>query len=378
MRSLGDFKLEGAMIRYSDFVPRLYNFCKAKGFEPGKIMPSRAFCSDENQGFPIILITKHFGTFPFNHGQVGGIVSTERNAPHAHHGQYMVIIQASHVGYDPESRRFGHYRRLQTEGNGCTSACGKIHSVLSWYRNEYHFVQENVQLESDAEGHLVTIDNQLLRDDRESGLFLHLDQMLLADERGAFQSLRNLSTSKVFRASETFSNKLKAAGVNKKRHIGSLLTMDYFHFLRVLPDKKLEGSNHLECNLIPYMNDIITSPEPDLTAAIVNTQVEFDRAFRSFAKEPEYGGKEVLFISGLHIDISPRLDQIFPLTKFVPWAAYLQHADGSYEAFEQQELLDMLMQQSMENPDQIELETAIEQMRAEEEVRIDADGAGYR
>ena len=72
--ALGDFKLENSMFRYSSFVPRLYNYCKSLGFETGKIMPSRAFCSDENQGYPIILIAKHFGTFPFNHGQVGGVV----------------------------------------------------------------------------------------------------------------------------------------------------------------------------------------------------------------------------------------------------------------------------------------------------------------
>ncbi len=61
------------MMRYSLFVPRLYNLCRSPGFEAGNIIPSRAFCSDENQGFPIILIANHFGAFPFNHGRVGGM-----------------------------------------------------------------------------------------------------------------------------------------------------------------------------------------------------------------------------------------------------------------------------------------------------------------
>lgn len=98
-----DFRIDH-MMRYSLFVPRLYNLCLSLGFNVGNIMPSRAFCSDENQGFPIILIAKHFGAFPFNHGQVGGIVATDRHAPHAQHGKDMVIIQASHVGYDPQTR----------------------------------------------------------------------------------------------------------------------------------------------------------------------------------------------------------------------------------------------------------------------------------
>lgn len=54
------------ILRYSRFVPKLYNWCKTLGFETGKIVPSRTFCSDESQGCPIILTAKHFGAFPFN------------------------------------------------------------------------------------------------------------------------------------------------------------------------------------------------------------------------------------------------------------------------------------------------------------------------
>ena len=76
-----DFRID-QMMRYSLFVPRLYNLCRSLGFEAGNIMPSRAVCSDENQVFPIILITKHFGAFPFNHGRAGGIVATEIGRAH--------------------------------------------------------------------------------------------------------------------------------------------------------------------------------------------------------------------------------------------------------------------------------------------------------
>ena len=55
-----DFQFKKSMMRYSKFVPQFYNLCKSYGFKPGRIMPSRAFCSDESQGFPIILIAKHF------------------------------------------------------------------------------------------------------------------------------------------------------------------------------------------------------------------------------------------------------------------------------------------------------------------------------
>ena len=69
--STRSFRIDG-MMRCSLFVPRLYNLCLSLGFDPGTIMPSRAFCADESQGFPIILIPKHFGAFPFAHGRAGG------------------------------------------------------------------------------------------------------------------------------------------------------------------------------------------------------------------------------------------------------------------------------------------------------------------
>jgi len=67
---LGAYHMADVSMRYSRFMPRVYNLAISLGFEPGKIMPSRAFCSDESQGYPIILIAKHFGSFPFNHGLV--------------------------------------------------------------------------------------------------------------------------------------------------------------------------------------------------------------------------------------------------------------------------------------------------------------------
>ena len=73
---IGHFRIQGMAMRYSIFVPRLYNYCKSLGLEAGKIMPARAFCADENQGYPIILIAKHFGAFPFNHGRAGGVMAT--------------------------------------------------------------------------------------------------------------------------------------------------------------------------------------------------------------------------------------------------------------------------------------------------------------
>lgn len=366
---LGDFHIEGVAMRYSQFVPRFYNLCLSLGFKPGKIMPSRAFCSDESQGYPIILIAKHFGTFPFNHGQVGGIVATDRHGPHAHHGQDLAIILASHVGYDPDTARFGDYRRQQTEGLDITTNCGKICGVLHWYQDEYRFAQHNIVLRREADRHLLIIDNQLLREDRDEGLFLRLDRLVANDAQGERKPLKTLSTAKAFTAAPELIAALPGElwGATRGTPMENYLTPELFTFKREIP-QDLESRHHLEANLFDAMPYIVTARWPALVAAQINTQVEFDRTFRTIVKSDEYRGHHLLFISGINIDVSPKEGQLFPLTKFVPWAAYIQSPDGEGYTLEQAELVQGLRNQSPDNPQQIDLESAIQTMRAEQEV----------
>ena len=55
--------------------------------------------------------------------------------------------------------------------------------MLHWYQDEYRFAQENILLRCKAGRHLLVIDNHLLREDREEGLFLRLDRLALRNER---------------------------------------------------------------------------------------------------------------------------------------------------------------------------------------------------
>lgn len=369
---VGGFKMQGMMMRYNLFMPRLYNWCRSLGFEAGKIMPSRAFCSDESQGYPIIMIAKHFGIFPFNHGRVGGIVATGRHGPHAEHGQDLVIIQASHVGYDPQSKTFGTYRRLQTESQECGPNCGKVHHAIIWYQNEYQFAQKNILLHMHEGLRCIILDNQLLREDRDEGLLLRLDKLIETAPGGLPIPLDILSTARVFAASSALVDRVgdTAFSGTSPQPIGVDLSAEMFYFRRNIPQME-EGEHHLEHNLVRYMPQIITARSPTLTAAQINTQVEFDRTFRTIAKEQGYQGKKVLFIAGLNIDISPQAGQLFPLTKFVPWAAYIQDRDGSYSTLEQHELVQALEGQSTSNPDQIDLEAAIQTMTEANEIKVE-------
>ncbi len=367
---LGGYRMAEVSMRYSRFIPRFYNLAKSLGFEQGKIMPSRAFCSDESQGYPIILIAKHFGTFPFNHGRVGGIVATDRHAPHAHHGKDLVIIQASHVGYDPETKSFGVYRRLQTEDTCETSNCGKICGALEWYIQEYSFACNNIHLYEENGEKKIIIDNQLLHEERDEGLLLKLDKIVEVDDQNNPLPLSSKSTAKVFAASPTLLSYLQDfQWKSTAQPIGQYLHPDLFFYKRDISPQD-EGRDHLEKNLINVMPHIITSEWPALTAAQVNTQVEFDRSFRTIVQEPSYKNKRVLFISGLNVDISPQKGQLFPLTKFIPWAAYVQDEKGNHQTWEQAELYEQLQAQSTINPDQVELEAIIDIMETSKEIKL--------
>jgi hypothetical protein len=371
--ALDDFKLDGLMLRYSAFMPRLYNYCLSLGMEPGKIMPSRAFFSDESQGFPIILIAKQFGAFPFNHGRVGGIVATNRHAPHASHGKDLVIIQASHVGFDPASQSFGHYRRLQTKDAHHGANCGKIAAVISWYQDSYRNAQNNLFLEANSFSQQISISNQLLETNRKEGLFLNLDRLIARDDNNRYVLSQSLSTTKTFQAAPELIARIGQHWPTEHRQsIDKWLTPDLFHFQREFV-LDTEGQGRLESNLLEVMPWIVADKAPALAAAQINTQIEFDQTYRTILQEPSYQERNLLFISGINIDISPSKGQIFPLTKFIPWAAYIQSADGSQSILEQQALFDNLMACESTNPNQIDLEASISEMEDAEEIHISFD-----
>ena len=367
--SLGNFAMEGRWFRYSSFVPRLYNWCQSLGFEAGNIIPSRAFCSDESQGYPVILLTKHFAAFPFNHGRVGGIMAVDRHGPHAHHGEDLLIVHASHVGYNPETKHFGTYRRRQTEQNSFSSNCGKIHGTLDWYLKEYNVAKNTIFIDMQDDQCYLTIDNNYLSNSKKNSLILRLDKMLAQRANGEMIPLSNQSTSRTFRASTEFYERMRRS-IGKTEGIvpiGDALFADFFIFQSDLGEDN-DGSRQLETNLLGVMPNIVTSKEPLLTAAQANIQAEFDRAQRSIAQEPAYQGRNLLYITGLNIDISPEKGQLFPLTKFVPWAAYVQLKTGEHSILEQEALFDLLNTMSEDNSDQISMDDAILSMENAKEV----------
>lgn len=371
IRKMAPFKVDGMAIPYPEFVPRLYNFCKSLGFRQGLMMPSRAFCSDENQGLPIILLTKHFGTFPFNHGRVGGIIAVDRHGPHAHHGEDLVIVQASHVGYDPDTGNYGQYRRPKMVDKCVSASCGKLIHVITPYLEQYQFARERIFLGRDAQGrYLVTVKNPFIdftAKPVKDGLVVRLQKMVETDEEGRIVPLTALSTAQVYEASASFRRQLEARNYRwlegGEEPIGENLTEDLFFFREDFHET--DESILIERNLVQFMPNIVTSRNPPLRAAKVNIQLEFARAVESIRRGEAYQNRNLLYVAGLNIDICEYDD--FPATNyFVPWAAYVQLQGGTPPEYlhniEQDALYAKIMAQSPENPDQVNLREEIGRM----------------
>lgn len=358
----GEFKIDGNVLPYSSFAPKLYNWCKALGFQAENILPSRAFCSDESQGYPTIMLTKHFGSYPFNHGQVGGVVDNNRHVAYAHHGDHLVIVHASHVGFEPDDGNFGIYRRMHTPDHRHSSTCGKVCAVLHWYQERYSSAQMSIKIGLIDDTPAVVIEDRYLDPHRAEGLFLKFDQMVDVNENGAPLFLKQLDRAKAFPAARALIDQLgDDAFANDLVPVGRHLKAEMFDFHRHT-DLSSTDWDTIEHNLKDVMPQVVTARWPALEAARFNVQMEFDRTYRSIRTEPEFIGKNLLFISGLNIDISPDHTQPFPLTQFAPWAAYIRMRDGTERVIRQDELLEILHNQPTDNPAQMELDAEIKAM----------------
>jgi len=370
-RETAAFTVDGMTIPYAEFVPRLYNLCIQLGFRKKLIMPSRAFCSDENQGIPIILLTKHFGVFPFNHGRVGGMIAVDRHAPHASHGEDSVIVQASHVGYDPISGVYGTFRRSRMEKKDISVSCGKLSHVITPYMEQYQFARDRIFLSrSDSGVYLIAVKNSFIDFSTKpvkNGLVLRLENIVKVSEDFCIRPSGATSTMQSFEVSEEFINRMALTDYEWKSGngecIGNYLTEDLFFFREDFHET--DESILLERNIIDFMPRIVTSRNPLLRAAKINIQNEFVRGVESIHRGTEYNGKNLLYIAGLNIDISEHTD--YPATTyFVPWAAHIQLKEKSLTDFrypvEQKALFDLLMEQSTRNPDETDLKKEIKRM----------------
>jgi hypothetical protein len=146
-----------------------------------------------------------------------------------------VLIQASHVGYDPDTGEFGVYRRLHMAHAGHTCSCGKIGQILEGYRQEYRYAQDNIRLLRHEGKPAIFIDHALLSRERNQGLFLVAENLVAgAVDRRLPAPLATRSTGVVFAAAEGLLARLGEAAWPDAGNvpIGARLMAEDFYFLR--------------------------------------------------------------------------------------------------------------------------------------------------
>lgn len=371
---MGDVQLNGMSMEYQEFAPRLYLWAKSLGMEKGLIVPYTSFSPDGNHGYGVVQILKNFGAFPVNQGYLGGIMALDWHDQYSTHGQDAVIIHAPHVGYDPKTNRFGNFCDV---GDKVTRGCGTIADTIAPYIQEYEEMHKKVWIGFHGDDMQVVISNDALREDdgNTEGMFLRLDK-IVAD--GVDRPILRQSFSRVYRASTWFTEQARSVLGNADGTMTAVRLPPGFLDESMCYFKKPSLANtqetHLHRLLLPQMPKILSgSLDPELTAALVIMQSEFDRTVRFLSTSPAYNGKRLLFVSGLNVDVHPddEEQQAFFSTSFVPWAAYIRDPVHGAYVLEQMELYDELQNRPIENPDAIDLEVSMAESTRRQRERVE-------
>lgn len=337
---------------YAKFIPRLYNLCQSFDLKARRIRLASIFCKDEDQGYSQLFLAKHFGSFPVDLSFIDGTLDYEAFWEFSSHAGDMVIIQASHIGYNPLLSAFCTSPGPTSDVVGRQIICHSLCTAIEWCQQEYHFAQQQIRLEKRNNNTIIIIDNELLNDDRRHGLFLNLEHLVAREEGGDENELIGTSsTAKVFKASRRLADQMTQR--QTVIPIGQLLSPGDFYFR--FPDLERKRGIVIK-NLSEYMPLIVTSEEPCLMAAQINTMVEFDRNSRYMKKSDNFHGRRIFYLAGLNIDIQSIKPVQFQQTRFLPWAAYVRAGEGAHSVLEQAVLANKLLSQSHNNPDQLDLD----------------------
>lgn len=318
-------------------------------------------------------------------------MALDRHGPHAGHADDVVLIHAPHVGFDPSSQVYGTYRRRQIEAGPesgemqMSGTCGKMVGVMGPFIQAYHGLLGRIRARVEGEQVVISVSRELLpsQDPLEDGIFLRFEKLLA---KGALDDpVLRRSVTCVFPASDSFADEFidlmrtedffdREFDWHSLRDpkLSHLLKEDMFGFKKN-PESLLGEEHRLERSLLPNLPRVLTSPyDNELSASLICMQSEFDRSVHSVAAEPSYKGKNLMLITGLNIDISPAqdLEEAFPQTIFLPWAAYVQLRDGSQRVIQQLDLISELSAQPTDNPDAINLETSITELFVRKRRRI--------
>ena len=346
-------------IDYQELAPRLYNMAQGLGLPAKRIHLASALCADEEQGYIQLLLTKHFGVFPTDLAHSDGTLNRRALLQLAAVAGDIVIVQASHVGYSPKRPGYSRCSRVDSGIDTQLSCCLSVSRGLEWYSREYRFAQRQIRVRRGEQGFQVIIDNELLDQQRNHGLFLNLAQLIASDDQGGIlPPIAMRSTSQVFAAGEALSARLSADEVDgDEQVIGTRLGPSQFCYHPPPPGEDIQG--RIMTNLADDIQQIVTADNPMVCAAQANLLAEFDHNCRFILKQEAFNGRRIIYLAGLNLDIVGDQGLHFPRSRFIPWAVYIQKGDNHNHVLEQEQTLAELRRHSSDNPDQLNIDAAI-------------------
>jgi hypothetical protein len=361
-------------IPYAKFVSSLKSLAVQEyKLNPKTILPCRSVCSDESEAQVTYALDSFFGNSTFNFGRVGGLIAVDRTPAAAHHGKELVIVAATHVGYNPKlnelNSRFGSIFRPRMglnkeDGTAYSTCCGKLLGTISPFLKLYNLASNkkiNIVMKkiNGEEKYCIVINNHLLKQ-KDNFVMLNLNYKRLIKHLNDMPIvIEGRANSTVYELSEQFYEQHIKDKFNLKEEspvpIGKLLTSEYFTFEQSNILETEEGSHLILKNLLPYMSRIVSHPIPELAVANITIAHEFSKAVTLFRTQQEELGivtRAVLLVAGINLNVYDeelaKKDELLGYqVYFCPYGAYFKPDSGNTygKVLEREELVSLLRKQ---------------------------------
>lgn len=355
--------MEGMSLDYSDFVPRLYNFCHSAGLARRKLSLGTAFCADQDQGRAALLLTKHFGAYPIEIGSADATLALRDAEKWMGRSNDIVLLQAGHVLNISTTTFHAGSSRSLTEPGEPPSGCGALTRVLAWYLREYQDALSHVRFHLVHGRRLVEIDTVLLERNGRDGLCLSLDRLAEKAPSGSFKTNFESDLKVTFHANISLPAKL-FEGENTRSC--KVLDPEWFSFNT--SESKVEMAlKCAEVNLRDQMPYIVSAQDPLFTAAEINIQKEFDANAQRIRVSSAAKGKRLVYLAGINVEAPYRGGKHLSETEFLPWQVYIQDDEGKCEVLNQVAFMRRLREVSPVNPDTINLDKVLQQGESDDQ-----------
>ena len=348
---------------YSNFVPRLYNFCHSAGLARRKLSPGAVFCSDQDHGRAMLLLAKHFGAYPIELGNAGATLDCRDTDKWMDRSNDIVLLQAGHVLNISTTMLNAGSSGPHAELGGLPTGCGALSRVLAWYLHEYQDALSHVRFRQEQGRHLVEVDTVLLERNGRDGLCLSLERLAEKAPSGGFQTGFESDLKVAFLANTALPAKLFE---EQNTRACKLLHPEWFSF-NTSGSKVEMALKCAEANLRDQMPYIVSAQDPLFTAAEINIQKEFDANMQHIRVSGAAKGKRLVYLAGINVETPYRSGKYLSETEFLPWQVFIQDDEGKCEVLNQVTLMHKLREASPVNPDTINLDEALQQWEPDEQ-----------